>query len=62
MGERKPVFHSLSACAGCGVSGDDFASPSVEAFEVTGDLYCEDCADGVLEQYAEDNDQFGVGA
>lgn len=56
-GERtpptRPVFHSLSACAGCGVSGDDFASPSIEAYEVTGELYCDDCADTAIGEAAE---------
>lgn len=55
---RKPVFHSLSSCASCGVSGDDFESANVEAFELTGDLYCDDCADEVIA----DNGQFGLGA
>lgn len=54
---RKPyVFHSLSSCSECGVSGDDFASPNVEAYEVTGELICDDCADTVLERLAEDED------
>ena len=51
--KKHPVFHSLSACAECGVSGDDFASPNVEAFEVSGELICDDCADAVLERAAE---------
>lgn len=60
---RKPyTFHSLSSCEGCGVTGDEFMSVNVEAYEVTGDLYCDDCADGALEAWAEDNGQFGVGA
>lgn len=60
---RKPyVFHSLSSCVECGVSGDEFICVNVEAYEVTGDLVCDDCAEAVLERWAEDNDQFGVGA
>lgn len=60
---RKPyVFHSLSACAACGAQGDDFGSVNVEAFELTGELYCEECADEAIERWAEDNGQFGVGA
>lgn len=55
------VFHTLSACAECGATGDDFGSVNVEAFELTGELYCEDCAETAIEQWAEDNDQFGVG-
>ncbi|MFA6043584.1 MAG: hypothetical protein WC718_01250 [Phycisphaerales bacterium] len=51
---RKPyVLHSLSTCAECGAQGDDFGSPNVEAFEVTGELVCEDCADAVLAREAE---------
>lgn len=56
-GEKRPVFHSLSACAECGVSGEDFASPNVEAFEVTGELICDDCAEAVLERAAEAEDE-----
>ncbi len=40
----KPVFHSLSVCTGCGCDGEDFGSVNVEAFEMTGEIYCEDCA------------------
>lgn len=53
---NRPIFHSLSQCAECGVGGDDFASPNVEAFEVTGDLYCDDCADDVLARLADEDD------
>lgn len=52
------VFHSLSVCEGCGCDGDDFGSVNVEAFELTGGLYCEECAD----QAIQDHSQFGVGA
>ena len=38
------------------MSGDDFASPNVEAFEVSGELICDDCADAVLERAAEAED------
>lgn len=47
MGNKIP-FHSLSVCAGCGCSGDDFGSVNVEAFEVTGKLYCDDCAEEAI--------------
>lgn len=46
---KRPVFHSLSLCAGCECTGDDFGSVNVEAFELTGDLYCEDCADDAIQ-------------
>jgi hypothetical protein len=51
----RPVFHSLSACAGCGCSGDNFDSPNVEAFELTGELYCGDCADDAIAAAADDD-------
>jgi hypothetical protein len=54
MGRKPYVFHTLSACSQCGVSGDDFPSPSVECWEVLGELVCEDCADGALERHAEE--------
>jgi hypothetical protein len=46
------VFHSLSACAGCGCSGDAFGSVNVEAFEATGELYCEECAEEAIVEAA----------
>ena len=50
----RPVFHSLSACAYCGVSGDEFESPNVEAWETLGELVCDDCATEVLEDASEE--------
>ena len=48
-GRRPPyVFHSLSSCAGCGASGDYFPSPDAEAYEVTGELYCDECAEEAI--------------
>jgi hypothetical protein len=44
----RPAFHTLSVCVGCGCSGEDFGSVNVEAFELTGDLYCEECADAAI--------------
>lgn len=52
----RPVFHSLSVCAGCGCSGEDFGSVNVEAFELTGELYCEECAGEVIADFADDDD------
>lgn len=46
--QQRYVFHSLSACAGCGCGGDEFGSVNVEAFEVTCELYCEECADEAI--------------
>jgi hypothetical protein len=53
--EHRPsyVFHSLSVCAGCGCRGDDFGSVNFEAYELTGELYCEDCAEGAVEDEAD---------
>lgn len=56
MTRSRPVFHSLSACADCGVCGEEFASPNIEAFELTGELYCDDCADAVFERLADEDD------
>lgn len=51
MKQAQYVFHSLSVCAGCGCGGEDFGSVNVEAFELTGELYCEDCADEAINSY-----------
>lgn len=48
------IFHTLSVCAGCGCSGEDFGSVNVEAYELTGELYCEECADEAIALWAED--------
>lgn len=50
------VFHSLSECAHCGATGDDFSSPSVEAWEVLGELVCEDCAGDAIAEAAENEE------
>lgn len=44
------------SCARCGE--DEEFSPNVEAFEISGELVCDDCAEEIFE----DNGQFGVGA
>jgi hypothetical protein len=56
------VLHTLSSCAVCGASGDEFGSVNVEAFELDGELVCEECADQYIEDWEENNGQFGVGA
>lgn len=43
-------------CAHCG--DDDEFSPNVEAFEICGELLCDDCAEEIFEE----NGQFGAGA
>lgn len=55
----RPVFHSPSVCAGCDVTGDEFYSVNVEAFELTGELYCDDCSEAAIAQWAEDNEDDG---
>lgn len=43
-------------CERCGEEMED--SPNVEAFELSGQVVCDDCAEEIFE----DNSQFGVGA
>jgi hypothetical protein len=46
MTRKAYVIHSESRCSEC--CARDF-SPSVEVYELTGELVCVDCADEVLE-------------
>ncbi len=43
---------------GCHRCGETDFSPNIEAFEVCGQLTCDECAEEVFEE----NSQFGVGA
>ena len=43
---------------GCEYCGDEDFTPNIEAFEISGEIVCDECADGIFE----DNSQFGVGA
>jgi len=43
---------------GCERCGADDISPNVEAYELSGECVCDDCAEEIFE----DNSQFGVGA
>ena len=45
----------LTPCAHC---GEEIEEANVEAFELSGELVCDDCAEAIFE----DNSQFGVGA
>ena len=45
-------------CEHCGSSWDYDFQPNIEAFEICGEIVCDECADAVFE----DNSQFGVGA
>ena len=42
----------------CEVCGEEDFSPNIEAFEISGKLLCDECADEVFEE----NSQFGEGA
>lgn len=42
----------------CGRCGEAIEEANVEAFELSGELVCDDCAEAIFE----DNSQFGVGA
>lgn len=47
----------------CPICGEDMnRGPNAEAFEVAEIICCDDCAEGELATYAEENGQFGVGA
>lgn len=47
-------------CEKCNSSSDpeEHFSPNVEAFEVSGEIVCDECAEEIFEE----NSQFGVGA
>ncbi len=49
------TFAEQNQCPKC---GEDNCSPNVEAFEISGEIICDGCAEEVFE----DNGQFGVGA
>ena len=42
----------------CSRCGEDEFSPNIEAFELSGEIVCENCAEEIFE----DSSQFGVGA
>ena len=42
----------------CETCGDDDFSPNVQAFEISGKILCDECADEVFEE----NSQFGAGS
>jgi formylmethanofuran dehydrogenase subunit E len=52
---KDKVAANQEQCSSCGE--DDF-SPNIEAFELTGEILCDLCA----EEAFEENGQFGVGA
>jgi formylmethanofuran dehydrogenase subunit E len=43
---------------GCHTCGEENISPNIEAFEISGKIVCDECADEIFE----DNSQFGAGA
>lgn len=44
--------------AGCHTCGEEDISPNIEAFEISGQILCDECAAEVFEA----NSQFGAGA
>lgn len=42
----------------CERCGDDDFSPNIEAFEISNEVLCDDCAEEIFEQ----SSQFGMGA
>lgn len=50
-----PVSEGKANCSRC--DNDDF-SPNIEAFEISGEIVCDECAEEIFEE----NSQFGVGA
>lgn len=58
LGRTVAHLNDPSAPTGCAHCGEDEFSPNVEAFELSGEVVCDDCA----EQVFEDNGQLGVGA
>lgn len=55
---QEDAFNRHAECEHCGEDFEEDFEPSVEAFEICGDVICGDCA----EQIFEDNGQFGAGA
>jgi formylmethanofuran dehydrogenase subunit E len=45
-------------CPSCGELFSEELSPNIEAFEISGSILCDECAEKIFE----DNSQFGVGA
>ena len=45
-------------CPKCGEMFSEELSPNIEAFEISGSVVCDDCAEEIFEE----NSQFGVGA
>ena len=54
----KEYLASLNRPNECETCGEDDFSPNIEAFEISGQIVCDECAEEIFEQ----NGQFGVGA
>jgi superfamily II helicase len=53
------MHHAMTGeCDHCAASWDYDMQPNIEAFEMTGEIVCDECADAVFE----DNSQMGIGA
>ena len=53
---HKPIMGGQ--CEHCGADWEDDLQVNIEAFEMSGELVCDECADAVFG----DSGQFGVGA
>lgn len=54
--EHKIVYNNENLQ--CEICGEEEFSPNIEAWEISGKLVCDECAEEIFE----DNGQFGVGA
>ena len=58
---QKRVEHKIvlgNENAQCETCGEEEFSPNIEAWEISGKLVCDECAEEIFEE----NSQFGVGA
>ena len=55
---RPGALAAVIAPKGCEVCGEEDISPNVEAFELSGEVVCDDCAEEIIA----DNGQFGMGS
>ena len=53
-----PECDGKGCVKGCQRCGDEDCSPNVEAFELSGECVCDECAEEIFEE----NSQFGVGS
>lgn len=58
LGFRLGTANEGQNLAGCQTCGEDDFSPNIEAFEISGQILCDECTQEVFEE----NEQFGAGA